>query len=157
VVPAPGAPVWPAQHWHHGPAVVVDVGFWWIIPFTPEPGPVYAYEPLPEPMPPPPGAPFAEAPFAATPPPDAGEPPHEMPPVLGELSLAPPDRYPVEERGFFDGDRLMLEAVVLDRATGEALWAKQIRRKADPRDARAVKEAVDALLSEGGWQAPSAD
>jgi hypothetical protein len=91
--------------------------------------------------------------------PEGDEPPadlaEEASPGAGliRFPLPPPERLPIDDRGFFDGDRLELEAVVLDRSTGEALWAKRISRKADPRDTRAVKEAVDALLSEGGWQA----
>ncbi len=149
-VPAPGS--LPASRRVGGPAVSVDVevGFWWLFPLAPDPDvePFYAYEPPPAYLPPPPDA---------APPGDeaaAVEPQGPAPAQPTRLALPPPDAFPVEERGFFDGDRLVLEATVLDRTTGEAIWAKRINRKADPRDARAVKEAVDALLAEDGWQAP---
>ena len=151
-VPAPGSPPF-APRRVAGPAVGVDVevGFWWMIPFGPDPyaEQPYAYDAPPAYLPPPPDAP---PPGAET----WEEEPQELPAQPARLALAPPDAFPVEERGFFDGDRLVLEATVLDRTTGEALWAKRISRKADPRDARAVKEAVDALLAEDGWQAPEA-
>lgn len=150
-VPAPGSAPFPPRR-VAGPAVGVDVevGLWWMIPLGPDPyaEPSYPYDAPPTYLPPPPDAP---APVADR----WEEESQELPAQPARLALAPPDPFPIEERGFFDGDRLVLEATVLDRETGEALWAKRISRKADPRDARAVKEAVDALLAEDGWQAPA--
>lgn len=146
--PAPGTPSFfapgaPYPHRSPGPSVNVEVGFWWMIPISESPEPA-VYD-LP-PGPPPPDA-YPED--------EAGEPAQENAAEPAPLSLPPPGVYPVEDRSFFDGDRLVLEAVVVDRASGEALWVKRVSRKADPRDARAVKEAVDQLLTEGGWQAPA--
>lgn len=144
VVPAPGlVPALPGLFHHHGPEVDVGVGLWWAIPLG-EPPPYYVYAPAPPEPPEPPPAPEEDA--------APGEPPPA--PSSAELAVAPPAPLPMEERGFFDGDRLTLQAVVVDRDTGEPLWEKRVRRKADPRDARAVKEAMDALLSEGGWMPP---
>jgi hypothetical protein len=158
-VPFPSGPAWPAPHGPHGPAVDVEVGLWWAFPiYEPEPVPMYAYDLAPAPPPPPPGAddggPAPEYDWYADEP-SAGMPP-AIPPDAGQITLPPPDQLPVEERGFFAGDRLVLEAVVLDRTTGEALRVKRISRKVDPRNAAGVKEAVDALLSAEGWEPPAA-
>jgi hypothetical protein len=124
--------------------VNIDLGLWWMVPYPEPPPEMIVHELPPEPAP---RADSWEEP--------AAEPAQEEGAAeLDRIPLAPPERYPVEDRGFFDGDRLFLEAFVLDRTTGEALWVKRLSRKADPRDPRAVKEAVDGLLSEGGWQAP---
>lgn len=142
----PVSPAWAAPHGYVGPGIDVEVGLWWVIPVWPEPPPVYVYEPLPPPAVTPPASPLPEDAAPAL--------PDEPPARPDQLAMEPPELLPVEDRGFFAGDRLVLEAVVLDRATGEALWVKRLERKIDPRNAPAVKGAVDALLSEGGWQPP---
>jgi hypothetical protein len=143
-VPAPGAGFAPVPRPWPGPSVDIEVGLWWTLPFT-EPPETTVYDLPPAPVEP--GTPWEEE-YGA---PAAPEP------RLDQLAMPPPDGYPVDDRGFFDGDRLVLEAVVVDRENGEAVWTKSVSRKADPRDARAVQEAVDALLSEEGWQPPAAE
>ena len=143
-VPAPGIPFRPVPHSSPGPSVDIEVGFWWALPPT-QPPETVVYELPPAPVEP------------ATPWEEEGAEPVENPAELDELALPPPDGYPIEDRGFFDGDRLVLEAVVIDRTSGEALWTKTVRRKVDPRNARAVKEALDVLLSEGGWHPPASE
>jgi hypothetical protein len=96
----------------------------------------------------PPGA-GAEPPPA--PPPPAAEAPPAPPPTVDALELAPLPPLPVASRGFWDGDVLELEAIVVDRATGQPRWRKTVERKVDPRDPAAVKAAVDVLLADGGW------
>ncbi len=159
LAPAPGGPYWPASHRYLGPSIDIEVGFWWTIPiYEPEPVLVYDLPPAPPPDGEPgawdEGAPEAEPPAAADA--QADEIPQAIPPDADQLTLTPPEAFPVGDRGFFAGDQLVLEAVVLDRTSGEALRVKQVSRKVDPRDARAVKEAVDALLAAGGWQPPAA-
>jgi hypothetical protein len=146
VAPAPGSPPWYGPGWRYGPEVDVDVGFWWEIPLWQEPPPGYPYAyAVPPPMLPPEPPPADVTTF---------EEPTAEP---QELTLAPPVPFPVGERGFFAGDRLALEAVVLDRTSGETLWTKRVSREADPCNPKEVKAAVDALLSDGGWIAPAPD
>ena len=57
----------------------------------------------------------------------------------------------MEARGFFAGDELLLELVLVDRRDGTPLWTKVVRREVDPCDARAVRKVVDAALAEGEW------
>jgi hypothetical protein len=143
-VPAPGF-----HPWHAGPAVDVDVGFWWVLPLEP------AEEPAPYGWAPPltlPDAPPEQGQEQA----DSGRWDEELA-APAPLPLPPPPRLPVEERGFFAGDRLSLEAVVVDRESGETLWVKRLDTKADPCEARAVRAAVDRLLAPGGWLPPSPD
>jgi hypothetical protein len=47
----------------------------------------------------------------------------------------------------------VLDAVMVDPATGEVLWRKRVARSANPRDTKSVRAAVDELLSAGGWTA----
>lgn len=158
VAPAPGAPSWPAPRPYAGPAIDIEVGFWWMIPIE-DPEAIATYE-LP-PAPPPEGEPADEG-GAADGQPSPGdeaqseEIPQAIPPEADQLTLPPPDGFPIGDRGFFSGDQLVLEALVLDRTSGEALRVKRVSRKVDPRDARAVKDAMDALLSDGGWQPAAA-
>lgn len=155
-VPRPSVPhgsrVPPAprfSHGHHGPGVHVGVGIGWWVPLGPEP------VPLPPPYdaaPPPPyeeAAPEDDAPAeAAAPAPGDAQ---ADAPAPKTIPLAPPEPLPVESRGFFDGDRLVLDAVMVDPETGEILWSKRIAKSVDPRDAKAVRAAVDELFSDGGW------
>lgn len=141
----PGAPRSP--HLHGGPAVDVGIGLGWWVPLGPVPPPV-----------PPPSE-------TASPPPPSGEvaPPPEgqaqaeasepSAPETRTMQLAPPEPLPVERRGFFDGDRLVLDAVMVDPATGEVRWSKRVARSVDPRDVKAVRAVVDELFADGGWTA----
>jgi hypothetical protein len=59
----------------------------------------------------------------------------------------------VSRRGFFDDDMTRLELTLVDRATGRPLWVKIVERKADPRDAEAVRKLLDDALDQpGGWE-----
>ena len=79
-------------------------------------------------------------------------PPQEpAPDELAALELPPPAPLAVAARGFFEGDSVVLEAIVVDRTTGQPRWQKAISRGVDPRDPKAMKAAVDVLLSDGGW------
>ncbi len=147
--PGPGFPARPApapHAWHAGRSAGVDAGIWWVVPLEPdvEPGP------------------YAWAPPMALPdePPEAGDGAGAWEELEGEpdaIPLPAPPRLPVAQRGFFAGDRLSLEAVLVDRETGETLWVKRLESRADPRDPRAVRGAVDELLAPGGWMPPSPD
>jgi hypothetical protein len=162
VVPAPRLPRVPAQGprfpsapapgphpWRSGRGLDLDVGFNWALPLDPPqvPSPLYFDCCTPPAAPELGAAEDAPAIWEAEAPPRAPEP--------DLVLLDPPPRLAVEDRGFFDGDRLLLEAVLLDPSTGEALWEKRLGRKADPRDPRAVRAAVDELLSPGGWLPPA--
>lgn len=138
--PTPRAQPWHG-HSHPGPAVGVELGLGWTVPLVPEA---------------PPPLEIRELPPRAPPPAPGGEPAQpEAPSQATHFPLPPPELLPVKERGFFAGDQLALEATILDRSTGAALWVKRIDRKVDPRDARAVKEAIDLLLAEEGWMPPA--
>lgn len=67
------------------------------------------------------------------------------------ISLARPQPLPVDARGFFAGDEIMLELVLVDRHDGTPLWTKVVRREVDPCDARAVRRVVDDALAGGEW------
>ena len=160
-VPAPGTPLWVGQPWHpwhqHHPGPIllldVDVGYWWTLPVAPEPWGPYD-EVAPAPLPPFLPAPLAEAA------PEGEEGPLEpaLPaPELDELPLGPPPPLPVAKRGYFDGDVMVLDAVVVDRLTGQTLWVKRVSRAADLRNAAAVRAAMDQLLSGEGWIPPADD
>ncbi|HET6437334.1 MAG TPA: hypothetical protein VFG59_04690, partial [Anaeromyxobacter sp.] len=163
--PGPG-PHLPGPYLSPGPNIDVDVGLWWLYP-------VDVYPPYEPDLPYPPGEPQeaspTEPPPSNTPPPPPGSPGNgpagavasgEVPPLpaeeFQEITVDPPPQLPVEARGFFDGDRLVLEAAVIDRSSGETLRTKSVERKVDPRNAAAVKRAVDELLSTDGWNAPEA-
>jgi hypothetical protein len=66
----------------------------------------------------------------------------------------PAEPLPIDARGFFAGDHLELEALILDRSTGEILWTKRVGSDVDPRAPAGVRAAVDELLEEGGWFPP---
>jgi hypothetical protein len=75
---------------------------------------------------------------------------------LAEVSLPQPPPLDVADRGFFAGDALRLELVVVDRRDGTPLWSKVVEAKVDPRDARAVRRLLDhALAEEAGWMPAS--
>jgi hypothetical protein len=71
---------------------------------------------------------------------------------LAAVTLPPPPPLDVDERGFFAGDALRLELVVVDRRTGAPLWSKIVDGEVDPRDAQGVERLLyDALADRGGW------
>ncbi|HET6438076.1 MAG TPA: tetratricopeptide repeat protein, partial [Anaeromyxobacter sp.] len=177
--PAPGSPLgpgWPGPPGQpHGPdPMSVDVGYWWRIPASPDPwGQCDDGEPAPlllptPPLPtPPPSAPPPPPPPALLPAPPLEAERAEAAPgevvqqeehrtEVDELWLAPPPDPVLTGRDEFSGDLLVLDAVVVDRATSRALWVKKVSRdapggKADLRRPAAVRSAVDELYSNEGW------
>lgn len=96
--------------------------------------------------------PAAYDPWAAPPPATA----EADGPRITQVTLPPPPPLQLERRGFFDGDWLRLELMVVDARTGAVRWAKTVADDVDVRDARKVRTAVDrALAEEEGWYAPS--
>ncbi len=145
--PAPSPRLPPVEHRRlHAPAITagvyVDVG---PLPLPADPGPMEvvssrelgALEPL--------AAPGEAAPAEA-----AGA----APAGLEQVHLPPFAPLPLEERGFFAGDALVLELTLVDRVTGEARWTKWVEAEADPCDAEAVRRILDEALGEPpGWVA----
>jgi hypothetical protein len=70
---------------------------------------------------------------------------------LQVVALEPPPRLPVEARGFFQGDSLLVELVLVDRHTGRPLWRKTVERDIDPRNAPKVRAMLDEALAVGDW------
>lgn len=75
---------------------------------------------------------------------------------IDEVSLAAPPELPLAERGFFAGDELLVELVLVDRHDGTPLWRKVVHRKVNPCDAREVRRVLDEALGTEGWM-PAAD
>jgi hypothetical protein len=149
--PAPGAgPVVAGDGHVHG-GVDVSVGFW-----------IDAHgQPAPPPTPTLVGHDVVEPAALAAASWDAPSAPRELaasePEPLQAISLAPPEPINLEPRGFFAGDELLLELVLVDRRDGTPLWRKvSHRRDVNPTDARAVKDALRAALAEGTWM-PATD
>ncbi len=87
-----------------------------------------------------------------------GGPPDLAPVEIASVTLPPPRPLDVEGRGFFDGDQLRLELVLVDRRGGNALWVKSVEDNVDVRDARAVRKLLDRALGDpSGWSAPARD
>jgi hypothetical protein len=116
--------------------------------------------PLPPPEPlvlAPPQVPgYAETPDAGAFAPGSGavddeEAPDEEPLPPPALLLPPPQPFDVEQRGFFAGDVVQLELVLLDQRTGRTLWSKVVRRDVDPRDAREIAAVVQEALADQAW------
>ncbi|HUL60676.1 MAG TPA: hypothetical protein VLU43_15455 [Anaeromyxobacteraceae bacterium] len=61
-------------------------------------------------------------------------------------ALPPPAPLAWEKRGFFSGDEIVLDLVLVERRTGRTIWQREIHESADPRDAEAVSRAVDDAL-----------
>jgi hypothetical protein len=171
--PAPGYPMYPAPYhgYDHGPFFSWGIGFW--IDLTPPyypppvtdvtPGP---WAPPPEPPPAwsqapdaeddwvverPEGAIAGEMPDAAPAPEEVAPPEPAEPDDVAELQLPPPEPLAVDRRGFFDGDLLRLEVWIVDRKTGQPLRKKTVKEGVDPRNAEAVRKALDKVLRPGGW------
>jgi hypothetical protein len=91
-----------------------------------------------------------EPPAGPAPGSDLGE---EAPPApAGEALLPPLGPLPLDERGFFAGDLLVLELTLVDRLTGEPRWTKWIEEEADPCDQAAVRQVLDRAFAEpAGW------
>ena len=71
---------------------------------------------------------------------------------VAAISLPPPSPLDVDKRGFFAGDTLRLELVVVDRKLGTPRWTKIVDAKVDPRDAQAVEKVLrDATADGSGW------
>jgi hypothetical protein len=147
--PAP-VPVRPSIARGGGSYVVgpdVSIGFWIDGYGAPAPAPLAPdWTPAPEPAP-------------AEPPPYtweiAPEPGPDAPPVEA-VSLAAPKPLMPEARGFFAGDELVLELVLVDRRDGTPLWTKVVQTDVDPTDAGAVRRVVREALATGSWM-PATD
>ncbi len=74
---------------------------------------------------------------------------------LAEVSLPPPRPLDVADRGFFAGDALRLELVVVDPRNGTPLWTKVVEGNVDPRDARAVRRLLDRALADEAGRVPA--
>ena len=86
-----------------------------------------------------------------------GGPPAPADERISEVTLPAPSPLSLDRRGFFDGDWLRLELVVVDARSGAVRWTKSVADEIDVRDARKVRGAVDdALATEDGWSMPSA-
>jgi hypothetical protein len=86
-------------------------------------------------------------------PPLDGEPleldgPEEEPTV----TVAPPPPLDLADRGYFAGDLLRLELLLVDPRDGQVLASKTVSREVDVRDAHAVRTLVSRALDEPrGW------
>jgi hypothetical protein len=146
--PAP-VPVRPSIARGGGSYVVgpdVSIGFWIDGYGAPAPAPLAPdWTPAPEPAPAEPPSTWEIAP----------EPGPATPPVEA-VSLATPKPLMPEARGFFAGDELVLELVLVDRRDGTPLWTKVVQTDVDPTDAGAVRRVVREALATGSWM-PATD
>jgi hypothetical protein len=77
----------------------------------------------------------------------------QAPPELTEIRLGPPEPLPLDDRGFFAGDELLVELVVCDRTTGEPRLRKVARKEIDPTDPAKVREFLrHAVTEKKGWE-----
>jgi len=74
------------------------------------------------------------------------------PEPVSEVRLSPPAPLPLEERGFFSGDDLLVELVVVDRFTGEPRLRKVARRSIDPTHVEDVRKFLRRAMAEGQWE-----
>jgi hypothetical protein len=74
-------------------------------------------------------------------------PPEPPPPYVPP----PPPTMPVEERGFFDGDEVVIDLYLQDARSGDTLWSASARDWADPRDAAAVTRLLEQALAGHAW------
>jgi hypothetical protein len=120
-------------------------------PFVPE---IFVQLPPIEDGPPPaPAEPFeALEPPEAEPPLDAGTLEPDGPPEEPTVTVAPPPPLDLSDRGYFAGDLLRLELLLVDPDDGAVLSSKTVTRDVDVRDARAVRAIVARALDEPrGW------
>ncbi len=76
------------------------------------------------------------------------------PEPLTSISLPPLPPFDAAERGFFDGDAVLLELTLVDRVTGAPRWVKTVEAGGDLRDAKQVGALLDRALAEAvGWAA----
>jgi hypothetical protein len=85
-------------------------------------------------------------------PPDEALEPEPAPEVISEVRLGPPAALPVEERGFFSSDDLLVELVVVDRFTGVPRLRKVARRSIDPTDVEDVRRFLRKAVAQGEWE-----
>jgi hypothetical protein len=81
-----------------------------------------------------------------------GELEPEPPRPVEQLQLGKVQPLPVDKRGFFDGDDMVIELVVVDRMTGEPRLRKVARRAIDPCDVKAVRQLLQDTLKKGTWE-----
>jgi hypothetical protein len=145
VAPAPGRGTVPRPLSRHASrrarVIVPSVGVWIDATGTPAPAPLPAPDRAEAP---------ARAPASWDDDGSDADGSGEAAPVA-EVSLAAPPELPLGERGFFAGDELLLELVLVDRHDGTPLWRKEVHAKVNPCDARAVRRVVDGALGSEGW------
>ncbi|HEY6098856.1 MAG TPA: hypothetical protein VIW03_05475 [Anaeromyxobacter sp.] len=105
---------------------------------------------------PPPGAFSSAEDLEAWPPqgrdPQVPAPDATAPAEHAAITLPPPPPLDLRDRGFFEGDTLRLELVVVDRRDGTPLWTKVVDGAVDPRDAHAVEQLLGDAVADGyGW------
>ncbi len=74
---------------------------------------------------------------------------------LASVSLPPAPALDLRGRGFFEGDTLRLELIVVDCRDGTPLWTKTVEGEIDPRDARAVEQLLGGAVADGGGWIPA--
>lgn len=73
---------------------------------------------------------------------------------VATVTLPPPRPLEVEKRGFFAGDQLRLELMLVDPQGGAVRWVKSVERDVDVRDAAAVRKVLDGAFADpDGWTA----
>jgi hypothetical protein len=132
--------------------VGVDLDVAAVPPPAEAPSPVEPFAPAVEGMP-------APGEVVAAPPPAPWPPP--APSAAGRLSaltLPPPPPLAPAGRGFFEGDWVRLELLVVDARTGAVRRAKVLTEDMDVRDALKIGQLIDgALASANGWAVSSGD
>jgi hypothetical protein len=59
-----------------------------------------------------------------------------------------------EERGFFDGDEVVLELELRDARTDQVIWANAVKGSVDPRDQAALASLLDGAFAGQSWVRP---
>ena len=87
--------------------------------------------------------------------PDEGPPPPEAVATLELPPLSAPADFDVDERGFFDGNRIGLQLDLLDRATGQLLWSKPVSSGGNPCSESDVSWLLREALHGQTWARPA--
>lgn len=87
---------------------------------------------------------------------EAGPPPPPDPETIADVALelpplSPTVNFDVEDRSFFAGPQTALQLDLIDRATGQLLWSKAVKREADPLDAGDMAKLLDEALKDVSW------
>jgi hypothetical protein len=74
---------------------------------------------------------------------------------ISAVTLPAPSPLSTSHRGFFDGDWVRLELLVVNAWTGAVQWTKTVTDDVDVRDASKIRLVIDdALAREDGWTMP---